>query len=257
MGSFWSYAEQVGLSSTSWAQTAATSVADSGSLEEIVITAEYRESNLQKTAVNISVVTADDMARRGISYSKQLLDAVPGLDMTFTNPNSYLGLYGVESGGGSRYVDAQMTFNYGGVPLARQTAAASSMYDLERVEVLKGPQGTLYGRNATIGAVNVVVARPKLGEFSANGSVTVGNYATINTTGAANLPINDAWAARVAFQTTRHNGYYTNGYDDANNLGVRGALLFKPSNDFSVLLWMDDFRNRSKGPLRTSISRKN
>ncbi|MGC3981497.1 MAG: TonB-dependent receptor [Steroidobacteraceae bacterium] len=223
---------------------------DSVGLEEIVITAEFREMDIQKTPINLTVVTQDDMLERGIVDTRTMLDSVPGLDMTNANPNNYIGLYGTASAGGSQWSDGNMSFNYGGVPLARQTSAAASMYDLERVEVLKGPQGTLYGRNATTGAINIVTARPT-NQYEGKVDITTGNYGTINTQGHVNLPFSDTVMTRFAFQTSHHDGYFTNGYDDANNFGARGSLLFKASDDVSVLLWADTFRNRSKGPSTT------
>lgn len=224
--------------------------ANGGVLEEIVVTAEFRAVDIQKTPINLTVVGQEDMLERGIVDTRTMLDAVPGLDMTNANPNNYIGLYGTASAGGSQWSDGNMSFNYGGVPLARQTSAAASMYDLERVEVLKGPQGTLYGRNATTGAINIVTARPT-SEFGGGVNITAGNYGTLNTQGHVNLPISDTLMTRFAFQTTRHDGYFTNGYDDANNFGARGSLLFKPNESLSVLVWADTFHNRSRGPTTT------
>jgi hypothetical protein len=146
--------------------------------------------------------------------------------------------------------DAVMAFNYGGVPLARQTSASSSYYDLERVEVLKGPQGTLYGRNATVGALNLVPVRPK-SALAAGMSVTAGNYNTLNTNGYVNTPVTSNLDARIAFQTARHDGYFTNGLDDANNYGARASLLWKPDANLSILFMADAYFNRARGPYST------
>jgi iron complex outermembrane receptor protein len=219
-------------------------------VDEIIVTAERRETSIQKTALNITAIAGDQLASGGIRDSRTMLDAVPGLKLTVANPNGYIGLYGLASGAGTQYSDAIMAFNYGGVPLARQTSANSSYYDLERVEVLKGPQGTLYGRNATVGAINLIPARPKQ-DFAAGATLTLGNYATVNTTGYLNTPLSEKVAARVAFQTSRHDGYFTNGLDDANNFGVRASVAWEPSPDVSVLLWGDAYFNRARGPYST------
>ncbi|WP_068086459.1 TonB-dependent receptor [Novosphingobium rosa] len=219
-------------------------------IADIIVTAERRVSSTQKTALNITALGAEQLAAGGVRDSRTMLDSVPGLKLTVANPNAYIGLYGLASGSGSQYSDAVMAFNYGGVPLARQTSATSSYYDLERVEVLKGPQGTLYGRNATVGALNLIPARPK-DKLEGGGSLTLGNYGTINTTGYLNTPVTDTLDARVAFQTTHHDGYFTNGYDDANNYGGRASLLWKPDPKLSVLLFADAYFNRAKGPYST------
>jgi iron complex outermembrane receptor protein len=219
-------------------------------LEEVLVTAEFREVDLQKTAINLTVLSSDDLIERGVVDTRTMLDSIPGLDMTNANPNNYIGLYGTASAGGSQWSDGSMGFVYGGIPLARQTAQAAAMYDLESVTVLKGPQGTLYGRNATTGSINMNIARPRA-DFAGKADITVGNYGTINTQGSLNLPYSDRVQTRFAFQTSRHDGYFTNGYDDANNMGFRASVLFKASDNFSVLLWGDTFRNRSRGPSTT------
>ena len=219
-------------------------------IADIIVTAERREVSVQKTPLNISVIGGETLTKQGIVGSRELLDAIPGLKMNVANPNAYIGLYGLASGGGTQYSDAVMAFNYGGVPLSRQTSASSAFYDLERVEVLKGPQGTLYGRNATVGSINLLPARPR-GDFAASGTVTLGNYNTVNTTGYINVPASDTVWTRVAFQTSRHDGYFTNGLDDADNYGARASVLVKPDENLSVLLWADGFWNRAKGPYST------
>lgn len=240
----------LGLIEASLAQTANSSVESSVALEEIIVTAERRSVSIQDSPLTITALTDEMLEARGITDARTMMDSVPGFDMTFGNPVNLIGLYGLASGGGSQWSDGVMTFNYGGVALSRQTSASSSMYDLERVEVLKGPQGTLYGRNATVGALNVLPTRPG-DEAGGKVSITMGNYNTLNTQGAVNLPINDQWKSRFAFQNTRHDGYFTNGYDDANNYGARASLLFEPSDSTSLLIWTDFFRNRAKGSMST------
>ena len=219
-------------------------------IADIIVTAERREVSVQKTALNISVIGGDTLVKQGITDSRVLLDSINGLKMNLTNPNAYIGLYGLASAGGSQYGDAVMAFNYGGVTLQRQTSAASAFYDLERVEVLKGPQGTLYGRNATVGAINVIPARPTK-DFAAGATISYGNYNALNTSGYINVPLSDTVSSRVAFQTTRHDGYYTNGLDDANNYGLRASLKFTPSDDLTIVLWGDVYVNRARGPYST------
>lgn len=220
------------------------------SLEEVIVTAERRSVSIQDAPLNVTALTGAMLEAEGISDARTMMDSVPGFDMTFGNPVNLIGLYGLASGGGSMWSDGVMTFNYGGIPLARQTSAGSSMYDLERIEVLKGPQGTLYGRNATVGALNLLPTRPG-DEFGGKVSIGMGNYSALNTQGAVNLPISDTLKSRLAFQTTRHDGYFTNGYDDADNLGARASLLWEPTSGASLLVWTDFFRNRSKGSMST------
>jgi len=222
----------------------------SDGVADIIVTAERRDSSVQRTAMNITAVSGDTLTAKGITNANDLGAAVPGLGMTTASPNNTIGLYGLAGGSANMWADPVMTLNYGGIPLTRQISAASAFYDLERIEVLKGPQGTLYGKNATVGALNLIPTKPT-DRFEGNLSVTTGNYKTINTTGAVNVPITDTLATRFAFETTHHDGYLTSGYDDANNYGGRLSVQWKPNSDVSLLLWGDLYRNRAKGNSQT------
>ncbi|MGE4324362.1 MAG: TonB-dependent receptor, partial [Sphingobium sp.] len=216
-------------------------------IADIVVTAERRESSAQRSAVAISVISAADLEKGGVSNASTLLDSVPGLDITRSNINANISLRGLGGGGSTQYADPVVGLNVGGVPLSRTFSAASAMYDLARVEVLKGPQGTLYGRNATVGAVNLIPNRPTF-DLGGKAGVEVGNYDAFRANGAINVPLSDTAAVRLAGQSNYHKGYLTNGYDDANNKAGRASFLYQPDSDFSVLLWLDYYRDRSHGP---------
>src|SRR6185437_16879075 len=112
-------------------------------------------------------------------------------------------------------------------------------YDVSRVEVLKGPQGTLYGRNASGGAINVITNSPTFDAVSGNVALSGGNYGTISAAGALNLPLNDVVALRGAFQYAKHDGYLSDGTDDENQAATRIKALLRPSEAFSLLLSAD------------------
>jgi iron complex outermembrane recepter protein len=226
---------------------AADAAAETATLDEIVITAEHREASAQRSAIAITVVSSEQMARQGITSSKDLLDSVPGLDLTQASPNANLSLRGLGSGSGTAWSDPVVAFNIGGVPLGRQYATTASMYDVARIEILKGPQGTLYGRNATVGALNIVPNRPT-DKYEGNANLSVGNYGTFNLGGAINLPLSDRSALRLAVASNKHDGYLTNGYNDANNQSGRLSYSFKPSDTFNMLLWADYYNDDSNGP---------
>lgn len=220
---------------------------EGGGLEVVVVTAEHRREDVQKSAISISVVSGSDLAKMGITSSKDLAGFIPGFDLSTTSPNANLSLRGLGAGGGNQYTDPVIALNIGGVPISLQYATTASMYDVARVELLKGPQGTLYGRNATVGALNIVPNQP-VDRYEGSASVTVGNYGTVNTTGMVNMPLSDTLYSRVAFSTNHHTGYLTNGYDDANDQSGRVSLLYVPNDQLSVLLWADYYNNDSKGP---------
>jgi iron complex outermembrane receptor protein len=232
------------------AQTAAASATPAPAavvLEEITITAEHRVADAQHSAISVSVIGGDELAGKGITSTHDLVNAVPGLDLTHANANSNITLRGLAAGGSTQFADPVVSLNVGGVPLSRQFAALSAMYDLQRVEVLKGPQGTLYGRNATVGAMNLIPNRPDH-EFGGSAGMDFGNYHQIRTTGVINAPLTDKVAARLAVATNRRDGYLSNGYDDADNQAARLSVLFEPNDTASLLVWADYFRDNSKGP---------
>ena len=216
-------------------------------IEEIIVTAQRRQESAQKSAVAISVIGGSELQRAGITNTQGLLDSVPGLDITRSNINANISLRGLGGGGSTQYADPVVGLNLGGVPLSRSFSAAASMYDLQRVEVLKGPQGTLYGRNATVGAVNLIPNQPVFDTLGSLGA-EVGNYNAFRTSGMFNFELNDKAAVRIAGATNKHKGYLSNGYDDADDQAGRISLRVEPTKDLSVLVWGDLFRNRSKGP---------
>lgn len=217
-------------------------------LADIIVTAERRSSSIQKTAAIITAVTGDELERRGITSVRNLTTTVPGLSVASTSANSHISLFGIVAGSSSGYVDPTVAFNVDGVPIARQFATTAAFYDLERVEILKGPQGTLYGRNATVGALNLITAQPKLDRTTLSAGADFGNYNQLNTQLAVNLPVSDTVAIRAAGATNYHKGYLTNGYNDANNRSGRVAVLFKPSSTFRTTFGVDYYNDDSHGP---------
>src|SRR5690606_40323179 len=108
-------------------------------------------------------------------------------------------------------------------------ASSMSFYDVERIEVLKGPQGTLYGRNAIAGAVNVVTRSPRIGEFGGFVQAGVGNYGSNGLTGAINIPLEENAALRIAADYQHNNGYLNLGSDDVHVISGRAKRLWQPA----------------------------
>jgi iron complex outermembrane recepter protein len=136
-------------------------------------------------------------------------------------------------------IDAAVTTNLDGVPIARPTSVSGLFYDLERVEVLKGPQGTLYGRNATGGAINVITQKPQFGEVSGYINAAYGNYDALNLNAAVNLPVGDEAAVRVAGTLSQHDGYYSDGSGDERTRAVRGTFRSKLSDSITLTVGGD------------------
>lgn len=230
------------------AQDGPSTVEQTG-LADIVVTAQRREENLQRAALAVSAVSSEELAKANIADVTSLSKLVPSLVVqpaTGTSVGFYL--RGVGATVGNAFTENPVAFNFGPVYIARPAALFGTFYDLERVEVLKGPQGTLYGRNATGGAINVIPRAPRLGQFGTDLSLEVGNYESIRTQAAVNLPLGDSAALRLATQLTDRQGYLSDGYDDENGQAARASLLVEPTERLSVTVVGDYFKQGGRGP---------
>ncbi|HEY5410751.1 MAG TPA: TonB-dependent receptor [Caulobacteraceae bacterium] len=216
-------------------------------LAEVVVTAERREQNLQRTAVAVTAVSGQQLAQRDIVNMDQLTQAVPALQaQQGTGPYTSVIVRGVTTAVVNVFGDPSVAVNLDGVYLARPTSLHGLFYDLDRVEVLKGPQGTLYGRNATGGAVNLVSRQPN---YSFGGDLTAeyGSYNEFLTAGDLNAPLAKNLAARVAFQTVRHDGYFSDGTGDEDQQAVRLSLRADPTEALRILLRADYAHEDDRG----------
>ncbi|GGB19476.1 TonB-dependent receptor [Sphingomonas metalli] len=230
------------------AATAQTEVdAEQEGLADIVVTAQRRTENLQRVAVPVTAVTGDALVNAGVTETANLSKLVPSLVVQPTGGTTSFFLRGVGTASQNSFSENAIAFNFNGVYIGRPTAPAGVFYDLERVEVVKGPQGTLYGRNATGGAINVLPRRPQLGTFSAEGLVEYGNYDSKKAFGAINVPIGDTVALRLAGQVIDRDGYQTDGYEDERGEAVRASLLLRPASDWSMILVGDYYRQHGNG----------
>ncbi|BBD98214.1 TonB-dependent receptor [Sphingobium amiense] len=221
--------------------------AKDGGLTEIIVTAQRREESLQKAAIAVTAVTGSDLVRSGITETSNLGKLVPALVVQPTGGTTSFFLRGVGTNSQNSFSENAIAFNFNGVYVGRPTAPAGVFYDLERVEVVKGPQGTLYGRNATGGAINVLPKKPVLGRFGVEGIAEYGNYDSKKGFLAVNLPLGDTVALRVAGQVVDRDGYISDGYDDDKGEAARASLLIKPSDLWSITLVGDYYHQGGKG----------
>tara|TARA_A100001391_G_scaffold119260_1_gene81183 strand:+ start:29727 stop:31976 length:2250 start_codon:yes stop_codon:yes gene_type:complete len=213
--------------------------ASSAGLDAIVVTAQRREENLQDAALAVSVVGGDALTNAGVTQPQDLASVVPALKLNAAGgAGTQVTIRGVGSFAGNAYAESGVAINLDGVYLARAASPNGVFYDLSRVEVLKGPQGTLYGRNATAGAINIITNRP-VHDLEFSGNLEIGNYDRYRGELAVNLPVSDMAALRVSGMISRRDGYYSDGYADDRTDAVRAQLLLDSGGPFSVLLAAD------------------
>jgi iron complex outermembrane receptor protein len=227
------------LSPAAYAQEEEEPAAEQGTaiglqVEEILVTAERREETVQRTSLALSVLRAEQLKVGGVTQANDLASLVPGL--TISNAGGIVQTYlrGVGSFATDARAEPSIAYNLNGVYIARPAGIGSVFFDLDRVEVLKGPQGTLYGRNASGGAINIITNKPKF-EFGASALVEGGNFSDINGQGYVNVPLSDTVAFRLAGQMSERDGYLSDGYDDEDTEAARLMGLWEPSEKFSLL----------------------
>jgi outer membrane receptor protein involved in Fe transport len=227
---------------------AAAAPAQETALEEIVVTAQHVTENIQKAAISATVTTGENMVTRGIFDVSGLARLVPALTITPNNGYTNYNIRGVTSGGTNAFSDTGVAVNYNQVSLAFPSSAAGLYYDLERVELLNGPQGILYGRNATAGAVNVVARKPTFGDrISGYVGADFGNYDQINGRLAVNMPLSDKVAVRVAAQSVNRGGLYSDGSSNVHDNAIRASVYAEPTERLSLYLTADYAKTNSKG----------
>jgi iron complex outermembrane receptor protein len=222
------------------APAAPTVSADASALQEIVVTATRRETNLQDTPLAVTALGGQDLRSEQLTDVQSLASRVPGLQFGQLAVSVNVFIRGVGSDDAGPGGDSRIALYTDGIYQARAAAALVGFYDIDRVEVLRGPQGTLYGRNATGGAINIISKEPT-NTLDGYVAQTFGNYGEVATEGAIGGGLTDTLSARVAFKTEDHNGYGVNisNGDPVNDLhtrAVRLKLKYEPSSSLTVHL---------------------
>ena len=255
----------------------ATVAAGPATVTEVIVTANKRQENVQTVGMSIQAATGDKLTKLGITDTASLQKIVPGFVVT---PNYYgtsvFTIRGVGFQDTSLASSPTVTVYADEAPLPFSILSSGATLDLQRVEVLKGPQGTLFGNNATGGAINYIANKPT-DTFQAGMDVTVGNFATANVQGFVSGPIADGLDARIAIQSN-NSGAWQKGYGQMSGQSIGGtdflngrvAVQWKPNDRFKALLtvrgWQDkgynqigqyagtDFdRNQPPAPLEAAL----
>ncbi|WP_236711394.1 TonB-dependent receptor [Novosphingobium barchaimii] len=235
-----------------------------GGLQEIVVSAERTNVTLQKASLSVSAVTDDTLKKANITEITGLNGSVPGLVIA-------------KSGGGERNISIRgigtatpenpntqpgVSFHIDGVYIFNSIAANAAFIDVSQVEVLRGPQGTMYGQGSTGGTINVVSKQPEPGVLTGSANVGYGNYNLLKADAALNVPIGETIAVRGAVQRYRHDGYAKatsvagdSGYelDNANDWGGKLAVKWQPSDRVSVLLSTIQYKGDANATAQKNI----
>lgn len=202
--------------------------------QEIIVTAQFREATAQDTAISLEVISAQELGDAGVTQATDLNRITPGIQLSQGGTAIQIFIRGAGDFSTTSYNDAAVAQSFDGVFAARTQWIAGTFYDLQRVEILKGPQGTLYGRNATGGVMNILPMQPQLGETSGYLVGQVQNYDGYLAEGALNLGLGDNAALRVAYQGSWRDGYVSDGTDDDKHQSVRVQLKVEPTPDFTL-----------------------
>lgn len=214
--------------------------------EEITVTATKREQTLQEVPVAVSVVSADVMSEAQVLDIKDLQFLVPSLRVSTlqTSANTTFLIRGFGNGANNVGVEPSVGVFVDGVYRSRTAASIADLPNLERIEVIKGPQSTLFGKNASAGVINVVTAKPSLDGYTGSVSGTVGEFSQVIGKAEINGPISNTFAWGLSANFNQRDGYFTNldtgsEFNEINRYGVRGQLLWQPSDTFEARLIAD------------------
>ena len=245
------------LCSLAAASSAQTAAPETGRLADVTVTAQKIVQPSSKTALSLTAVSGEDLRTAGATTAVGLTNLIPNVQIApGTSGSTDISIRGIGSTNTTEVGDPATAFHIDGVYLGRPQSAGATFYDLERVEVLRGPQGTLYGRNATAGAVNLITNKPGK-KFAGEANLGVGNYGLYSFDGMVNAPVNDQFALRAVVSSSSRDGYLinksaTNGFgknrDDADNLSARVHGLVTFNADTKLLLTVDTSRNKGAGP---------
>jgi iron complex outermembrane receptor protein len=248
------------------AQPAESEQRADSALEEVVVTAQRRAANLQEVPVAVSALSAGDLKSAGVQTFSDLQALTPSLSISDGPAGRYLNIRGIGIGVGTPFQSAGVPLHLDGMYITRsEFFIRDGYFDLQSVEVYRGPQGTFAGQNSTGGAIFLTSNQPNFDGLSGSVQQTVGNYEWYQTQGFVNLPISDVWAARVAFNWERRDSFTESRgrggagvgavpslqetYDpgNLNRRSIRAILRYKPSDALDVRFRYDFVNDETDG----------
>ncbi|MDB5428261.1 MAG: TonB-dependent receptor [Phenylobacterium sp.] len=256
------FAISAAAASSALAQRAAPSAGGGATLETVIVTAERRGTDVQRTPDAVTSISSTTLDQSFTTSVAGLNAVVPSLEVTKTSGfENLVTVRGVGSGtpenglttvpGVSQFID--------GVYIANTISLDQTLFDVQSVEVLRGPQGALYGQSSIGGAINIITRQPRLGVYDASGDASFGTYNLSRVRAEVNLPLSETLALRLSGQKYDHDGFTDNlaipGFklDDAHDASLKGALLWKPTDTFSATLSAEFYRSDQHGDAQKNI----
>ena len=225
-------------------------------LGTVVVTTQKTEESIQDVPIAVSAFDEEALDKMQLAGGPDLVKSIPNVNFTKGNFGGFnFRIRGIGVDAVSTASDAGVGIHLNDVPLTSNSLFEAEFYDVQRVETLRGPQGTLYGRNATGGVVNIITAKPVLEEFQADAKFTYGNYNTTKAKGMINLPLGETAALRLAGSYLSRDGYVDNvttgnDIDDRDLYSLRGSLAWEPTDRLRTLFMVEHF-NEDDSRLRS------
>ena len=217
-------------------------IAHADVLEEVMVTAQKREQSSQEVGIAITAMTGEQMEALNFTNAQQVAQMAPGVTMVQPNgeANYAIAIRGVSNSDFTTNVESPVAVYVDEVYISQMSGTGFQLFDMERVEILRGPQGTLYGRNATGGLVSFITRKPTR-EFEGYGKLTYGDYSQIRFEGAISGGLSDTISGRLAVSTNNHKGYVDNRYTDrtlnnGDDQAARLHMLFELTDNFEALI---------------------
>ena len=235
------YLKKLFISSTFFSVLCLAAITEAQVIEDVIVTAEKRSESVQDISQSVTAITEDDLDAKNINSFVDLSAIVPGV--TVAKNEGYKTVISIRGVGNETNQNAiaapSVAFHMDGIFIASPFSLQTAFIDVERIEVLRGPQGTLFGQNSTGGAINVISKKPSTEGYSNSSDVTLGSYAQTKFRSSSNIPLSDKLATRFSFSTNKRDGFSENTVtgqelDDANSLSIRSDWLYELS-DVSTL----------------------
>ncbi|WP_231756918.1 TonB-dependent receptor [Microbulbifer elongatus] len=239
---------------------------ETSALQEVVVTAQKREQSVQDVPASMEVLSGDLIEELGADTGFDIVKYLPGFGVDDNNEirTTTLKTRGIGTFTSSIGLQSSNLIVVDGEVLPRQSMMNLAIADVERVEALRGPQGTLFGQNTSTGVIHYVTKRPQIGEFYGSAKAELTEYNGRQVSSAVNLPINDNWAARINVQHGEQDGWIRNEYPGGEDVGaeeksgIRTQFLYDNGNDLSALVRMDYSERDTNccSMVKTEISRE-